>query len=54
LVLWYGIGMAELLVSKLRLFLITAGNPLDTEVFVRAGRNEVDGRTRYHNQTEYL
>jgi hypothetical protein len=46
--------MADLPLSKLRLFLLTDGNPLETEVFVRAGGNEVDGQTRYHNQTEYL
>jgi hypothetical protein len=45
--------MAELLVSKLRLFLLTDGNPLETEVFVKAGGNEVDGQTRNHDQTEY-
>jgi hypothetical protein len=52
LVLWYGIGMADLPLSKLRRFLLTAGNPLEPEVFVRAGGNEVDGRTRYHDQTD--
>ena len=44
--------MANLPISKLRLFLLTAGNPLETEVFVRAGRNEVGGRLFHHDQTE--
>jgi len=41
--------MANLPISKLRLFLLTAGNPLETELFVRAGRNEVGGARLFHS-----
>jgi len=37
-------------ISKLRLFLLTAGNPLETALlFERAGRNEAGGASPFHH-----
>ena len=49
--MYFGVGQEwrNLLIRKLRLFLVTAGNPLETELFERAGRNEVGGASPFHH-----
>jgi hypothetical protein len=53
--LYFGVGQEwrNLPISKLRLFLLTAGNPLETGLFERAGRNEVgEASPFHHDQTD--